>query len=515
MNFKHMLFRAASALLLVSGLGFAGCDDADPDAFLSVTRQEIEVEYTGLTTEGEMVNFDLGTNRSWRASYVEEWIHLTHTEGDRGRVRIFLSIDENNTGEDRTGFIIFEGDGGTRRTIAVTQKLKVDALSVTPAKITVVKSGLLETGEKAAIFISTNCDWEISVADDSKWISPVKTSGAPGDESIDLDIAQNTTDGVRTGTFTVPADSKTATVTVTQNLEGLKVSVSSFLVNKFGFSDEDRTPLTFTVTAAEAWTAQSDGWLTPSPASGDAGQTEVTLTVGENTTGAPRNGEVKILTSLTGLETVVRVAQNAKNSLFDDDGKEVGYVYYDEPFDWTSKFKGADCVGEHTQKGAVNIYTEVNKDQYVVDKAFSDAGLTDFNPDLRTIYACSDYLKMGAGDKQTGIILPALAIPEGQATDIELTFVAASNIGGDGTGKPDAVTVTVAILEGPGSINGDQGKESEPMTPGEHWEWTPMSVKLYGITGETRVVIRSTQQGLSGYYRWYLDNVKMTKIAAE
>lgn len=135
MNFKHMLFRAASALLLVSGLGFAGCDDADPDAFLSVTRQEIEVEYTGLTTEGEMVNFELGTNRSWRATYVEEWIHLTHTEGDRGRVRIFLSIDENNTGEDRTGFIIFEGDGGTRRTIAVTQKLKVDALSVTPAKI--------------------------------------------------------------------------------------------------------------------------------------------------------------------------------------------------------------------------------------------------------------------------------------------------------------------------------------------------------------------------------------------
>ena len=346
MNFKHMLFRAASALLLVSGLGFAGCDDADPDAFLSVTRQEIEVEYTGLTTEGEMVNFDLGTNRSWRASYVEEWIHLTHTEGDRGRVRIFLSIDENNTGENRTGFIIFEGDGGTRRTIAVTQKLKVDALSVTPAKITVVKSGLLETGEKAAIFISTNCDWEISVADDSKWITPVKTSGAPGDESIDLDIAQNTTDGVRTGTFTVTADSKTATVTVTQNLEGLKVSVNSFLVNKFGFSDEDRTPLTFTVTAAEAWTAQSDGWL------------------------------------------------------------------------------------------------------------------TDFNPGVRTIYACSDYLKMGAGDKQTGIILPALAIPEGQATDIELTFVAASNIGGDGTGKPDAVTVTVAILEGPGSINGDQGKES-------------------------------------------------------
>lgn len=514
MNFKHMLFRAASALLLVSGLGFAGCDDADPDAFLSVTRQEIEVEYTASHPKGKC-QFRIGYE-PLVAGHLCRGVDPPHPYRRRPRPRAYFPLhrrEQYGRGSHRFHHLR-RATGGTRRTIAVTQKLKVDALSVTPAKITVVKSGLLETGEKAAIFISTNCDWEISVADDSKWISPVKTSGAPGDESIDLDIAQNTTDGVRTGTFTVTADSKTATVTVTQNLEGLKVSVNSFSVNKFGFADEDRTPLTFTVTAAEAWTAESDGWLTPSPASGDAGQTEVTLTVGENTTGAPRNGEVKILTSLTGLETVVRVAQNAKNSLFDDDGKEVGYVYYDEPFDWTSKFKGTDCVGEHTQKGAVNIYSEVNG-KYVVDKVFSDAGLTDFNPDVRTIYACSDYLKMGAGDKQTGIILPALAIPEGQATDIELTFVAASNIGGDGTGKPDAVTVTVAILEGPGSINGDQGKESEPMTPGEHWEWTPMSVKLYGITGETRVVIRSTQQGLSGYYRWYLDNVKMTKIAAE
>ena len=206
MNFKHISFRGAFVLALVSCLGFAGCDDTDPDAFLSLTRQEIEVEYTGLTTEGEQVNFDLGTNRSWRASYVEEWIHLTHTEGDRGRVRIFLTIDENNTGEDRTGFVIFEGDGGTRRTVAVTQKLKVDALSVSPLKITVVKSGLLETGDKASVYISTNCNWKITVADDSKWITPAKTSGTAGDESIDLNIAQNTTDGVRTGTFTVTAD---------------------------------------------------------------------------------------------------------------------------------------------------------------------------------------------------------------------------------------------------------------------------------------------------------------------
>ena len=509
MNFKHMLFRATSALLLMSGIGLAGCNETEPDAFLTVTQQEIEVEYTGLTVEGEMVNFELGTNRSWQATYVEEWIHLTRSEGDRGRVRIFLDIDENNTGKDRTGFIIFEGEGGTRRTIAVTQKLKVDALSVSPTKITVVKSGLLETGEKAEIYLSTNSDWTITVADDSKWITPAATSGEAGDMSIELTVEQNKTGGERTGSFVINAGSKSETVTVIQNLEGLKLSADNFRVNKFGFSDEAQTPLTFTITSAEAWTSTCDDWLSIEPASGEAGETEVTLLVDENTSGAPREGAVKITTSLNGLEAAVRIDQNAKNSLYDDDGEKIGHIYYSENFDWITEYGGNDCVGGHTQDGAKNIYTTDDALQ-----KFNEAGLTDFNPGMRTIYACSDYLKMGAGSKQTGIILPVLTIPEGQATDIELTFVAASNIGGDGTGTPDAVTVTVAILKGPGSI-GDQQKESEPMTPGEHWEWTPMSVKIYGITGETQIVIRSTQQGVSGYYRWYLDNIKMTKIAVE
>ena len=509
MNFKHMLFRATSALLFMSGIGLAGCNETEPDAFLTVTQQEIEVEYTGLTVEGEMVNFELGTNRSWQATYVEEWIHLTHSEGDRGRVRIFLDIDENNTGKDRTGFIIFEGEGGTRRTIAVTQKLKVDALSVSPTEITVVKSGLLETGEKAEIYLSTNSDWTITVANDSKWITPAATSGEAGDMSIELTVEQNKTGGERTGSFVINAGSKSETVTVIQNLEGLKLSADNFRVNKFGFSDEAQTPLTFTITSAEAWTSTCDDWLSIEPASGEAGETEVTLLVDENTSGAPREGAVKITTSLNGLEAAVRIDQNAKNSLYDDDGEEIGHIYYSENFDWITEYGGNDCVGGHTQDGAKNIYTTGDALQ-----KFNEAGLTDFNPDMRTIYACSDYLKMGAGSKQTGIILPVLTIPEGQATDIELTFVAASNIGGDGTGTPDAVTVTAAILKGPGSI-GDQQKESEPMTPGEHWEWTPMSVKIYGITGETQIVIRSTQQGVSGYYRWYLDNIKMTKIAVE
>lgn len=227
MDFKYIIIRASSALLLLSGPLFTACDDDDPDAFITVSKQEIEVEYNGLTANGETVNFDLGSNHAWQATYVEEWIHPTHTEGDRGRTRIFLAIDENDTGKDREGYVIFEG-GGSRRTVAVTQKLKIDALMVSPGKLTVVRSGLLETGEKASVYISANSDWTIEPSGDSGWITPSKTSGKAGEEDVELTIAQNTTGAVRTGTFVVVAGSKRATVTVTQNLEGLKVSATSF-----------------------------------------------------------------------------------------------------------------------------------------------------------------------------------------------------------------------------------------------------------------------------------------------
>ena len=120
---------------------------------------------------------------------------------------------------------------------------------------------------------------------------------------------------------------------------------------------------------------------------------------------------------------------------------------------------------------------------------------------------------MGAKNKQTGVILPAIDVPAGQCTDVELAFETCANIGG--SGNPDAITVTVEILKGPGTVNGDSEKLSAPMTPDPVWGWTPMSVTCYGITADTRIVIRSTQQDASGYFRWFLNDIKKKKTAVE
>lgn len=512
MKLKEILFRTATLLTLCAA-GSTGCDESDPEAFLSLSRTEAEVAYDGLSADNrEPIGFELGSNTAWKATHVDAWIHPSHTEGDRGRVRIFLTIDENLTGEDREGFVVFEG-AGQRRTFAVVQRLKVEELSVTPRSITVVKSGLLASGEPASVFISANSDWRIDLEEGVDWITPETLSGEPGETAVALKVDQNRTAGNRTGSFTVTAGKLTSKVTVTQNLEGLKVSTAEFTVNRFGFMDDAQTPLTFTVDAAEAWTSEADAWLTLSPASAEAGRTQVTLTVAQNDTGAARQGAIRIVTAMTGMEATIRVDQNNRNTLFEDDGKPVGYLYYSEDFAWTSAFNGTDCVGLHTQNGAVNIYSKVDG-EYQISPLFTEAGLRDLNPSLRTMYACAGYFKMGATNKQTGIVFPAPAIAEGRSADVELSFVAASNIGGDGTGTPDAVTVSVEILEGPGGVDDITAKVSAPMTPEADWKWTPMRVKLIGITSETRYVIRSTQQNASGLFRWYLDDVKLVKTAA-
>lgn len=92
MDFKYIIIRASSALLLLSGPLFTACDDDDPDAFITVSKQEIEVEYNGLTANGETVNFDLGSNHAWQGD-LRRGVDTSDPHGREsgGRTRIFLA----------------------------------------------------------------------------------------------------------------------------------------------------------------------------------------------------------------------------------------------------------------------------------------------------------------------------------------------------------------------------------------------------------------------------------------
>lgn len=193
----------------------------------------------------------------------------------------------------------------------------------------------------------------------------------------------------------------------------------------------------FDVLANRGYVITSDAeWLDVDKPTGK-GRVSVTLEAKPNETAGERTGHLTVTSGK--LSERVTVTQTLDPD--PDDGNPVGYTYYSENFDWIAVYGGADCVGLGSQNGAKNIYSTGDALQ-----KFGEAGLQDYNPVGKTMYACAGYFKMGATDKQTGIILPALKIGRKKASNVELTFETCPNIGG--SGKADAVTVTVEIVEG-------------------------------------------------------------------
>lgn len=83
--------------------------------------------------------------------------------------------------------------------------------------------------------------------------------------------------------------------------------------------------------------------------------------------------------------------------------------------------------------------------------------------------------------------------------------------------KTDPTTIVVEI-KGDGQIAGGQnGSLSELFTPirnidnDKAWQWSKVAVKITGVTKDTQIIIRSSQQNTKGYYRWFLDNIKVTR----
>ncbi|MCM1504163.1 MAG: BACON domain-containing protein [Muribaculum sp.] len=423
MNFKNKFsYIALSAVLLCGFPALTSCDnEKDAPPYIDATENEIVLEDNGFTVEGIPASFQLGANDGWKVAYAPEWIHVNYESGDRGRVTIHISAEENFTGQDRYGVIEFQLNGGKPEQVGVTQKMKTIEMEISKEFIVASAGGLDENDEMPTFTIESNHPWNISMS-----------------EGCD--------------------------------------------------------------------------WITANPSSGPAGKTEVSLTLSRNESTNPRHAKVLVIVGKT--EFPINVDQLGK---INPDSKPVGHVYFSETFDWAHEAALLNPDKCQDQVGSVNgskgntlpIYSNGNE---LLRSAF-ESTLIDLNPGGSCIYVADGYIKMGKGKNQTGVeLLNPLDIEEGCVANIEVSFSFAKN----GT---DNVTVSVEI-EGDGQIiGGETPYLSSPLEPINNsdktinWQWKDGSVVINGATASTRIKIRSTQFGLSsGYYRWFLDNIKVTRL---
>ena len=512
-HIKYALLHGCLALLVSV---WSGCSsETNMDAFISASESDIELQYDGLTKAGQPGMFELGANDNWQIVSKPDWVQVSHAQGSRGRITISVTGTKNLTGHDRVGYIELELANGKPAQVSVFQHRLKENLQLTPQEFSLNILGLTDKGVSPVLKLKSNYPWKMVLTEQERWITPSIMEGEAGEAEITLTVEANLTKAQRTATIVIQAGEISQKVRVTQGAEALKLSATSLQLAKAGITTIDGMQPVINILAVEAWTVKAKPtWIACSPTQGLAGNTVMRITAAANS-GKPRNGEV-ILVSAHGVEETITLSQDGEQGLQPDD-KPVGHVYFQESFDWAHQVAllypnlCQDQVG--SVNGSQSKTIPVHGAEFTAVKAEFEKKLNDVNPTGNCLYVADGYIKMGRKNNQTGVMLhnPLSSIATGKMANVELSFDIAKN----GT---DNVTITVEI-EGDGRVvGGETPLLSAAFVPinnvdkTKNWQWNSHKVTIKGVTANTKIIIRSTQWKTSGYHRWFLDNIKLTRV---
>jgi hypothetical protein len=247
-------------------------------------------------------------------------------------------------------------------------------------------------------------------------------------------------------------------------------------------------------------------WINPDKPVGK-GITDIMLDIGENATGDDRVGHLTVSTK--GLSEVVTVMQTMDPDT--DDGQDIGYVYFEDDMGWCEQHGGADEIENQATGTTISISSNA-----AAKADFTSRGYEDINPGGNCFYLAKHYFKMGKTNYQTGIRRSIPNIANGKTTNARLTFSATPVR--TGSGNFDKVFVVVEI-EGPGTVGAGSKKASDPINiqipDGGVWYWVDKSIDLYGISPQTKIILKTQMSGgETGTFRWCLNNIKCEKINA-
>ena len=501
-------------LLAATTSTFTSCrDEASVDPYFVASEADIELQYDGLTEKKQPGQFKMGANQDWKLVSKPDWVKLNHESGNRGRQTIYVTAEKNTTGEDREGYLEFVLANGKPEQVSVFQHRLTEKVTATGLRPNVNILGLDEEGKAPVVHILSNYSWKITVPDTCTWLHPSKTEGAPGDYDITLNIDANGTKATRKAHVTFTTGKLSYNLTVTQDAKVFTTPATIITLSKDGVNTMTGEENIFDINAVEGWTVSSKpAWATCSPMSGNAGDTRMTVTATANSTGAAREGDI-ILISAHGVEKVLKLKQENKLKLIPDN-KPVGYVYFSEPFDWAHTFALANptvCQDQVASVGGQNNKTTGIYGNTDCMTNFSQK-LIDFNTDGHCIYVADGYLKLGRKNNQGGVTIKnGLDIEDGKKANVIVSFDIADNW--------DDETTIVLEISGDGTIvDGQSATLSKIFAPikntdsSKPWQWTRNhQVKIEGATANTKITNRSSQKGIGGYYRWFLDNIKVTR----
>lgn len=240
------------------------------------------------------------SNENWKIINSATWLSLSKTSSSLND-EVVLTAAKNTGSSGRTAAFTLTSKG-RKLTIIINQASSKPTLSLSKADILIAE----KDNSMATLPIKSNTAWTISGA--GNWLTV--DEGGVNTKTLTLVASANSGVEKRMDTITITATgipSKTIIVTQKEGPPTLNVTSASADLNAAAGSS-----FSFFIISNTNWTiVNSEPWLKANAESGPAGFRQVTITAGENTTGAKRNARITV--NVKGLAPhIIEINQNAK-----------------------------------------------------------------------------------------------------------------------------------------------------------------------------------------------------------
>lgn len=246
--------------------------------------------------EGGAKSISITADAAWEVKSSDSWISVAPSSGNAGSQMLSITVLENNSTLERTGYVYVNIGGSSKLQIPVVQKgLFIEAK---PSSLT-----FSADADSKQLEINSNTDWSITSM--PEWLTANSLSGK-NNQTITLTAQNNTSASSRNGKVKIEKKGLSLSAVVDVLQEGLSLSVD-YSSLQFG---ADASTQNITINTIGGWLASSsEGWITLSQTSG-TGRSTISVTVEENNAEASRNGSVRIVAG--ELSQTITITQQGK-----------------------------------------------------------------------------------------------------------------------------------------------------------------------------------------------------------
>lgn len=194
----------------------------------------VSVNQISFTAEGESASLKVKSNTDWVITGNPSWLSVSPFSGSENGTVVIAAQQNLETNSRECTLAISSDDAEIIQTIKVYQDGKAGVLKLSASDVELEEAN----GSEATFSITSNTDWNISLADDS-WLNVTPKSGN-GNSAIKVKAkSENWSDEKRTTVLTVEIDGKSVQVTISQDPSlpaNLRVSLSNMTLMSDGFA---------------------------------------------------------------------------------------------------------------------------------------------------------------------------------------------------------------------------------------------------------------------------------------